>query len=258
MDDELIKNVGDFILSCQTYEGGIAGEPGSEAHGGYTFCGLAAMILIGEANRLDLPRLLDWVVFRQGKECGFQGRTNKLVDGCYSFWQGGAVALLQRLQSVIEEQMVEASQSFTKSDAPDEKESSAGTSSHATSRIRREGISESCSSDVKNIGLNFINEWRESEPLFHSIALQQYILLCAQEQDGGLRDKPGKRRDHYHSCYCLSGLSLCQYSWSKRPDSPPLPKVVMGPYSNLLEPIHPLFNVVLERYREAHEFFSGL
>lgn len=87
---------------------------------------------------------------------------------------------MQRLQSVIEEQMVEASQSFTKSDAPDEKESSAGTSSHATSRIRREGISESCSSDVKNIGLNFINEWRESEPLFHSIALQQYILLCAQ------------------------------------------------------------------------------
>jgi protein farnesyltransferase subunit beta len=79
-----------------------------------------------------------------------------------------------------------------------------------------------------------------------------------QEQDGGLRDKPGKRRDHYHSCYCLSGLSLCQYSWSKRPDSPPLPKVVMGPYSNLLEPIHPLFNVVLDRYREAHEFFAGL
>lgn len=257
LDDELIKNVGDFILSCQTYEGGIAGEPGSEAHGGYTFCGLAAMILIGEANRLDLPRLLDWVVFRQGKECGFQGRTNKLVDGCYSFWQGGAVALLQRLQSVIDEQMVEASQSFTKSDSPEEKESLAGASSHATSHIRREGMSKPCSSDVKNIGNNFI-EWRASEPLFHSIALQQYILLCAQEQDGGLRDKPGKRRDHYHSCYCLSGLSLCQYSLSKRPDSPPLPKVVMGPYSNLLEPIHPLFNVVLERYREAHEFFSGL
>lgn len=258
LDDELIKNVGDFILSCQTYEGGIAGEPGSEAHGGYTFCGLAAMILIGEADRLDLPRLLDWVVFRQGKECGFQGRTNKLVDGCYSFWQGGAVALLQRLQSVIDEQMVEASQSFTKTDSPEEKESLVGTSSHATSCTRREGMSEPCSSDVKNIGYNFINEWKESEPLFHSIALQQYIILCAQEQDGGLRDKPGKRRDHYHSCYCLSGLSLCQYSWSKRPDSPPLPKAVTGPYSNLLEPIHPLFNVVLERYREAHEFFSGL
>ena len=29
----------------------------------------------------------NWVVFRQGVEGGFQGRTNKFVDGCYSFWQ---------------------------------------------------------------------------------------------------------------------------------------------------------------------------
>lgn len=27
-------------------------------------------------------------------EGGFQGRTNKLVDGCYSFWQGGVFPLL--------------------------------------------------------------------------------------------------------------------------------------------------------------------
>ncbi|XP_057782746.1 protein farnesyltransferase subunit beta-like [Salvia miltiorrhiza] len=58
LDDRLIQNVGDYIVSCQTYEGGIAGEPGSEAHGGYAFCGLAAMVLINEADRLDLPGLL--------------------------------------------------------------------------------------------------------------------------------------------------------------------------------------------------------
>ncbi|MBA0557438.1 hypothetical protein Golob_014507, partial [Gossypium lobatum] len=86
-------------LCCQTYEGGISGEPGSEAHGGYTFCGLATMILINEVDRLDLSSLTDWVVFRQGVEGGFQGRTNKLVDGCYSFWQGGIFALLKRLNS---------------------------------------------------------------------------------------------------------------------------------------------------------------
>ena len=27
-------------------------------------------------------------------EGGFQGRTNKLVDGCYSFWQGGAFPII--------------------------------------------------------------------------------------------------------------------------------------------------------------------
>lgn len=33
LDDELVQNVGNYIQSCQTFEGGIAGEPGSEAHG---------------------------------------------------------------------------------------------------------------------------------------------------------------------------------------------------------------------------------
>ena len=31
------------------------------------------------------------------QEGGFQGRTNKLVDGCYSFWQGGIFPLMHRL-----------------------------------------------------------------------------------------------------------------------------------------------------------------
>jgi Prenyltransferase and squalene oxidase repeat len=37
-----------------------------------------------------------WLCNRQMRlEGGFQGRTNKLVDGCYSFWQGGTAALLE-------------------------------------------------------------------------------------------------------------------------------------------------------------------
>jgi hypothetical protein len=47
---------------------------------------------------LDLQALLRWAVQRQGSaEGGFNGRTNKLVDGCYSFWQGGVFPLLQQL-----------------------------------------------------------------------------------------------------------------------------------------------------------------
>lgn len=36
----------------------------------------------------------------QGSEIelgGFRGRTNKLVDGCYSWWVGGSFALLEAL-----------------------------------------------------------------------------------------------------------------------------------------------------------------
>ncbi|XP_024032781.1 protein farnesyltransferase subunit beta-like isoform X2 [Morus notabilis] len=96
------------------------------------------------------------------------------------------------------------------------------------------------------------------EPLFDSLALQQYILLCSQVQDGGLRDKPGKSRDYYHTCYCLSGLSVCQRYQTEDEETAPVRSAVLGPYSNLLEPVHPLFNVVLKQYYQAHEFFRSL
>lgn len=267
LDDELIENVGNYILSCQTYEGGIAGEPGSEAHGGYTFCGLATMILIKQVNRLDLASLTDWMVFRQGLEGGFQGRTNKLVDGCYSFWQGGASALIQRLQSIVDQQVFvsdeveenEADSSQSSADLSEEEHCHGGTSPHAYEHcsIEKDGAGPSDQFNSNQFGISSIGTRgnAETEPLFHCIELQRYILLCSQVE-GGFRDKPGKHRDHYHTCYCLSGLSVCQYSWSSNVDSPPLPAAVFGNYSkNLLEPIHPVYNIVFDRYKEAREFF---
>ncbi|TVU35175.1 hypothetical protein EJB05_17052 [Eragrostis curvula] len=246
LDDELAKGVGDYIARCQTYEGGIAGEPYAEAHGGYTFCGLAALILLNEADKLDLPSLIEWVAFRQGVECGFQGRTNKLVDGCYSFWQGAAIALTQKLMTVVDEQLKLKSCS---SKQPSGKDACGPSSSEQSSE-------KSSTVEYAKFGFDFIMRSNQIGPLFHNIALQQYILLCAQVLEGGLRDKPGKNRDHYHSCYCLSGLSVSQYSAMTDSDSCPLPQHVLGPYSNLLEPIHPIYNVVLDKYHTAYEFFS--
>ncbi|XP_052477333.1 protein farnesyltransferase subunit beta isoform X1 [Gossypium raimondii] len=266
LDDELVQNVGNYILSCQTYEGGISGEPGSEAHGGYTFCGLATMILINEVDRLDLSSLTDWVVFRQGVEGGFQGRTNKLVDGCYSFWQGGIFALLKRLNSTKGVKPIplgdgegsgeESPQTTASSDAAGEEGLNEDLSLGGSHSEIGDQNNTSSQVNVIDIDHNHSKGHANVEPLFNSLALQQYILLCSQELNGGLRDKPGKSRDHYHTCYCLSGLSVCQRSWLEDEDSPPLPRAVLGPYSNLLEPIHPLYNVVLDRYRGAHEFFT--
>lgn len=261
LDDELIRGVGNFILSCQTYEGGIAGEPGSEAHGGYTFCGLATMILINEVNHLDLAGLIDWVVFRQGVECGFQGRANKLVDGCYSFWQGGVLALLQRIDLVTGERLslFDSGEEDSTGNSTSEGEDTDGISSMAEETCHfQNGEQQDTSCSVNYTSSSHTQSLGnvEMEPLFHSLALQQYILLCSQLENGGFRDKPGKPRDFYHTCYCLSGLSVCQHSCSKDYDSPSMPGQVLGPYSNLLEPVHPLYNVVLKQYREVREFFS--
>jgi protein farnesyltransferase subunit beta len=45
---------------------------------------------------LDVPRLIAWLSSRQyAPEGGFSGRTNKLVDGCYSHWVGGCFPLIE-------------------------------------------------------------------------------------------------------------------------------------------------------------------
>merc|ERR1712054_663752 len=65
LTDDLCAGVPEYVAKCQTYEGGIAGEYGLEAHGGYAYCGLAALCIIGKADALDLDAFLNWAVHRQ-------------------------------------------------------------------------------------------------------------------------------------------------------------------------------------------------
>ncbi|XP_054717750.1 protein farnesyltransferase subunit beta-like [Uloborus diversus] len=102
---ELIKGTAHWVSRCQTYEGGFGGVPDMEAHGGYTFCGFASLVLMGQENVININNLLRWLVHKQMKyEGGFQGRTNKLVDSCYSFWQGGIFPLIHRALCLTEHQ----------------------------------------------------------------------------------------------------------------------------------------------------------
>lgn len=186
----------DFVACCQTYEGGFGGEPHSEAHGGYTFCALAALRLLDESTaglsgsrvQFDAEALRSWIGRRQmSYEGGFAGRSNKLVDGCYSFWQGGAMAILD---------------------------------------LWDDGDGNTCG-DIS------------SELCFDREMLQRYILLCAQDVNGGLRDKPSKPRDFYHSCYNLSGLSVTQHvlSGKSSQDSEQCPD------PNIIGETHPTLNI---------------
>lgn len=63
------------------------------------------MELSGQLHRLDaktLEGLKRWLIFRQ--EDGFQGRPNKPVDTCYSFWIGSALRILNAFQYTDYEQ----------------------------------------------------------------------------------------------------------------------------------------------------------
>ncbi|KAJ2777446.1 CAAX farnesyltransferase (FTase) subunit beta [Coemansia javaensis] len=222
MTPELVAGAAQFIARCQTFEGGLGPYPGVEAHGGYTLCGLAALEILGRTDVLDLGRLARWMAARQLPfEGGFNGRTNKLVDGCYSYWVGGAFPLLQK----------------------------------ALRRSRRDGY------------------------LYERAALQRYVLACCQDmQTGGLRDKPGKRPDLYHTMYCLLGLSLSQHYTGVEPDEiisnttaiysvparmmqwGPLPagSEVLGSQPNDVKPVHPVYGVPLTPLAKCVQYFYAL
>lgn len=197
VNDEMASpTVTKFVLECQTFEGGFGGEPGSEAHGGYTYCATAALQLMGKLGDCDYPALEGWLVRRQmSYEGGFQGRCNKLVDGCYSFWQCGALCILN--------------------------------------------------------GLGEDDPWLEGSalpPLLCTEAmLQRYILLCAQDVNGGLRDKPSCSRDFYHSCYNLSGLSISQHYG----------EMAFGhKSSSLVAKTHPCYNIRIDRAARVLKHFA--
>ncbi|XP_061172532.1 geranylgeranyl transferase type-1 subunit beta-like [Saccostrea echinata] len=89
-----------FIQKSQSYEGGIGQGPGLEAHGGSTFCAIAALVLMNKLETSFTPkqykRLQRWCISRQ--QSGFQGRPNKPTDTCYSFWVGATLKLIDTYQ----------------------------------------------------------------------------------------------------------------------------------------------------------------
>mmetsp|Transcript_6957 Transcript_6957/g.7639 ORF Transcript_6957/g.7639 Transcript_6957/m.7639 type:complete len:245 (-) Transcript_6957:57-791(-) len=199
---ELTEGVAEYIASCQSWDGGIGGAPMNEAHGGYTYCGIAALAILGKTDVLDIDRLAYWAVSRQMRlEGGFQGRTNKLVDGCYSFWQGATHPIL-----------------FSALD-----QANKGTGEFKS-------------------GLG--------QYIFDQIALQEYILFCCQDPRGGLRDKPDVRRDFYHTCYCLSGLSIAQSNATENMQT------IYGSEKNIVVPTDALYNVSHPKRKSMMDYFK--
>ena len=199
---ELLEGVPEFIAACQSYEGGFSSSSlpyynGAdisnfpkpclgEAHGGYTFSCLASWVLVqpylaalresGDPAKpsvaINLKTLLRWMVNMQGGEFdigGFRGRTNKLVDGCYSWWVGGCFPLLESL-GVSVEPTADVAQ---------------------PSKSEEEGWHDADGLWTV-IKLAFCDPNPSIDSLYSRQGLQEYLLWAAQHPSGGLRDKPPK------------------------------------------------------------------
>ena len=213
---ELTAGVAEWLARCQTYEGGFAGEPGGEAHGGYAFNAMAGLAILGRFDLVDIPALRRWLVARQlGMEGGFQGRTNKLVDGCYSFWQGAIPVILQKYGGAA--------------GAPSGGAAGAEAGGGAAPAAMAAAAMAATSAGI----------------LYNVEFLERYTLLCCQQAGGGLRDKPSKNRDFYHTCYTLSGLSIAQHYGTMAHD-------------DMVERTDPVYNVVDANLSTALAHFRAL
>lgn len=103
-----------FITSKVNYNGGLASHSHTESHAGLTFCGVAALKLIGfdfNQNQDWVELTKDWLVHRQvdysDSLCfddyeyyesedvgGLNGRENKFADTCYAWWVIGLLKLI--------------------------------------------------------------------------------------------------------------------------------------------------------------------
>ncbi|KAF8170751.1 terpenoid cyclases protein prenyltransferase [Mycena galopus ATCC 62051] len=276
---ELVEGTAGFIASLQTYEGGFSSSsqpyyapasspngptvllesprpPLGEAHGGYTFCALASWVMLlpflpPSPPKINKASLLRWLVQMQGAPVelgGFKGRTNKLVDGCYSWWVGGAFALLESI-------------GINPAAVP------------ATPAAK---------------GPTVTDEWSDiDDSLMNRKALQEYILFAGQHPAGGLRDKPPKHADSYHTLSCLAGLSSAQHkvflspirrkklldSWKSGESTNEVRKrvyldalcyteeegteTIVGGAPNRLNATHPLFNLTITHSEKMMAHFYG-
>jgi geranylgeranyl transferase type-1 subunit beta len=84
----------EYVLSCQTYEGGFAYQPGDEAHG--TLCALDTLSIWAAIDKIrDRRSLALWLSGRQtDPDSQFSGRTSKSSCSCYSFWIGASMKML--------------------------------------------------------------------------------------------------------------------------------------------------------------------
>lgn len=317
---ELLSGMVEFVASCQTYEGGIAAAsqptysaqegsisllsqdlprpPMGEAHGGYTYCAAASHLALSLLSpspsppnaSLNRDSLIRWATAQQGtpfEGCGFRGRTNKLVDGCYGWFSGGG--LFTVLSAMVESDLLsrkalveDFNGMLTVPPVPTifAPLSSPGQESNSWKTDSTGRNSSDSNPDDEDLDVSPLT-------LFDRTGLQEYILVAAQRpssQGGGLRDKPGKRPDAYHTCYNLSGLSLSQHSvrlssetkdyllrnykgedeWRKNVYATMLSwtlsardEVVVGGEANRLNPTHPIYNVTFPRVKTFMDWAYG-
>ncbi|MGH0120909.1 UNVERIFIED_CONTAM: hypothetical protein FKN15_038448 [Acipenser sinensis] len=207
-----------FLARCQSPSGGFAGGPGQHPHLAPTYAAVNALCIIGteEAyNVIDRQKLLDFLY------------SLKQPDGSFIMHMGGEVdvrsaycaASVASLTNIITAPLFE------------------GTPSWITRCQNWEG------------GLGGV-PGLEAHGGYTFCGMAAMVIL----QKEHMLDLKSLSRDFYHTCYCLSGLSIAQHFGSREIHH----EVIVGKEENRLAPTHPVYNICPDKVAQAVQHFHQM
>ncbi|KAJ0288353.1 hypothetical protein CBS470a_004938 [Colletotrichum nupharicola] len=233
----------DLIATVRTMQnlpgGGFGGGHGQNSHLATTYAVVLALAIVGGEDAyevIDRRAMWRWICSLKQRDGGIQMTLGGEVD--VSHWVGGCWplidAVLKGASELEEEETAAADQQ--------QKQQQSRTTPAEGSLYSREG-------------------------------LIRYILCCGQDcsKRGGLRDKPSKPSDAYHTCYVLSGLSSAQHRWdltyvNEDETILPEPKWVVSPCAegaqifdeeDRVGTIHPVYTIPQESVDDMKAYFAA-
>ncbi|GAB7359276.1 hypothetical protein MBLNU230_g5932t2 [Neophaeotheca triangularis] len=90
-----------YVRASQNFDGAFGVSPGAESHSGQVFTCVGALAIAGELDNVlgesGRDKLGAWLSERQLASGGLNGRPEKLVDVCYSWWVMSSLSMIERL-----------------------------------------------------------------------------------------------------------------------------------------------------------------
>ncbi|KAL3780364.1 hypothetical protein ACHAW5_007122 [Stephanodiscus triporus] len=194
-DDIDVSSATSYVLSCRSYDGALGLVPGGEGHGGSTFCGIAALRLLGTLD----DALLDGSSSSSSSSSSYAGGETgggwreDLVRWCVS-----------RQRSVLPPPgKTTTTTTTTTTVANDDDAPVVAPAASAGMQGRPNKPEDTCYSYWIGGTLSLLSE----SDLIDRRALREYVMSC-QGPSGGFGKVEGATPDLLHSFYSLAWLAL--------------------------------------------------
>lgn len=182
-----------FVKQLQLPDGSFQGDEFGEVDTRFVYTALLSLALLGELTPAIVDPAVEFIMQCQNFDGGFGMVPGLESHAAQVFVCVGALAIVDRLDLVEHDTTLAAWLS--------ERQVAEGGFNG-----RPEKLPDVCYSWWVMLSLAILKKthWVDLDKL------EQYILLCQDPVDGGFSDRPDNQTDIFHTCFGITGLSLCR------------------------------------------------